>query len=394
MKRRDFIKSSALLGLASTVPTFAIHQGLKKQYKVGIVGYGDRGSGLHTVFNQIPDLFKVTAVCDTLSFRTDRIKNIGKSAGIKVYTDHKQMAADKDLDIILISTPLSFHFEQAKTALEAGKHVYLEKAMTHTAAEAITLQNLASNYPKQVIQIGHQYRYSPLYFKVKNYIQSGYLGKVTQIEVRWDRNHNWRRHVPNPDLERQINWRMYHEFSGGLAAELLSHQMDFIHWAFETKPDSIFASGGIDFFKDGRETFDNVQILARYDEAGMIGNFGATCSNAHEGYVFKIRGNKGTVSLFFNDGYFYAEEGHIRELQEVDGVSGATKLNWTADKKGIRLIDEPLKDGSFYALTDFYRCLEEADMPHANVMNGGSTAIAVAMANESLLDGKLKLWKV
>lgn len=390
MKRRAFIKSSSALGLAMAISGFGISYGLRKKYNIGILGYGDRGTGLHAVFNTLPERYEVTAVCDTLDFRLANLKNYADPTSVKQYKDYRKMLEDPAIDAIVICTPLYLHYEQAKACLEAGKHIFLEKAMTHTVEQALELQRISADYSKQTIQIGHQYRYSPLYFKVKDYIRAGYLGKVTQIEVRWDRNTTWRRPVPSPELERQVNWRMYHEYSGGLAAELLSHQIDFIDWAFETKPDALFATGGIDYFKDGRETFDNVQLLARYGQAGMVGNFGATCSNAHEGYVFKIRGNKGTVSLFFNDGYFYPEADQLAELQQVDGVSGATKLNWMADKKGIRLIDEPLKDGSYYALTDFYRCMEENALPHSNVMNGGDTAIIVALANESLLDGQIK----
>ncbi|MGY6523718.1 MAG: Gfo/Idh/MocA family protein [Mongoliitalea sp.] len=390
MKRRAFIKSSSVLGLAMAIPGFGISYGLRKKYKIGILGYGDRGTGLHAVFNTLPERYEVTAVCDTLDFRLANLKNYADPTSVKQYKDYRKMLEDPSIDAIVICTPLYLHFEQAKACLEAGKHIFLEKAMTHTVEQALELQRISEDYSKQTIQIGHQYRYSPLYFKVKDYINAGYLGKVTQIEVRWDRNTTWRRPVPSPEFERQVNWRMYHEYSGGLAAELLSHQIDFIDWAFDTKPDTLFATGGIDYLKDGRETFDNVQLLARYEQAGMVGNFGATCSNAHEGYVFKIRGSKGTVSLFVNDGYFYPEEQQLEELQLVDGVSGATKLNWNADKKGIRLIDEPLKDGSYYALTDFYRCMEENALPHSNVMNGGDTAIIVALANESLLDGQIK----
>ena len=75
-----------------------------------------------------------------------------------------------------------------------------------------------------------------------------------------------------------------------LVAELLSHQIDFINWAFNTHPDEVIGTGGIDNFKDGRETYDNVQAILRYSKDGMIGNFGATCSNAKEGYLFKIKG--------------------------------------------------------------------------------------------------------
>ncbi len=70
-------------------------------------------------------------------------------------------------------------------------------------------------------------------------IEKGYLGKITHIDCRWDRNWNWRRAVPQGYTDRQVNWRMYKAYSGGLVAELLSHQIDFINWAFDTHPDEV-----------------------------------------------------------------------------------------------------------------------------------------------------------
>ena len=396
MKRRDFIRAGSLLtaGAALSLHTSAISNVFAdKVYKVGILGYGDRGSGLHGIMNQLPDKFQVAAVCDTLPFRLDNARTKWSGKKINYYSDYLQMLDQKDLDIILVSTPLNGHFEHGKASLDAGKHLYLEKTMTYSANEAIQLAEISRNTPKQVVQVGHQYRYSPLYFKVKEMINSGYLGKVTQVDARWDRNHDWRRAVRSPELERLINWRMYREYSGGLAAELLSHQMDFIHWAFDCVPSTVYGTGGIDHFDDGRETFDNVQINLRYADEGMIGSFGATCSNKHEGYHFKIKGTKGMVSLLMDDGVFYPEEETRAELEEVDGVSGATKLVWADDKKGIKLVDKKPKDGSFYALEDFYRCLQEKSLPHSNVYNGGQTAIAVALANQSLYNGTVESWE-
>ena len=58
---------------------------------------------------------------------------------------------------------------------------------------------------------------------------------------------------------------------------LLLH--DEFNCAFDTHPDELFGTGGIDYYKDGRETYDNVQVMARYAQAGMVGNFEATCGN-------------------------------------------------------------------------------------------------------------------
>lgn len=396
MKRRDFVKISALLSTGAMIPVPAVSGLVKlendKPYNIGILGYGDRGSGLHQVMNSMPDKFQVKAICDNLGFRLDKAKE-KFPAGIKFHTEYKSLIDQKDLDVILIATPLYLHFDHAKAVLDSGKNLFLEKTMTFNIDQAIQLNQLAKKYPKQTIQVGHQYRYSPLYFKVKEMIEKGWLGKVTQIEARWDRNHNWRRPVPSSDLERQINWRMYKEYSGGLVAELLSHQIDFINWAFDTTPTEIMGTGGIDFFKDGRETFDNVQVAIRYGNSDMIGNFGATCANQHEGYSFKIKGSKGMVSLLTNEGVFYPEPSNKSVLEQVDGVSGATKLSWASDKKGVKILDNPTRDGSFYALEDFYKCLNTKELPSCNVMNAGKTAVSVALANKSLYEGTREKWE-
>ena len=393
MKRRDFVKLSTLLTASAALPFNGHSAFLKdKVFKIGILGYGDRGSGLHQVLNNMPDKFVVRAVCDDLPLRIENAK-IKYPSGVQFHQDYRKLLEQKDLDIILVATPLYLHFEHAKAVLDAGKHLFLEKTMVFNVDQAMELNALKKKYPKQIIQIGHQYRYSPLYFRVKEMIQNGWLGHVTQIEARWDRNHNWRRPVPYPELERKVNWRMYKEYSGGLVAELLSHQMDFIHWAFETRPSSIYGIGGIDHFKDGRETFDNVQVTLRYEKDGMVGNFGATCANQYDGYSFKIKGSKGMVSLLTNEGVFYPEPETRAELEQVDGVSGATPLIWSSDKKGVKILDHATKDGSYYALEDYYRCLLENEIPHSNISNGGKTAITVALANESLYSGKKIDWR-
>jgi predicted dehydrogenase len=395
LKRRDFIRSGSLLaGSALAMPITGMGTIFgDRVYNVGIIGYGDRGSGLHYIFNQLSDKFQVAAVCDVLDFRLENARKKWSGKKINFYSDYRKMLEDKSVDIVVVATPLNGHFEQGKAAIEAGKHLYIEKTMTFTADQALELVAIANRHPNQVIQVGHQYRYSPLYFKVKEMINNGYLGKVTQVDARWDRNHDWRRAVHSPELERMINWRMYREYSGGLAAELLSHQMDFIHWAFDCVPTTVYGTGGIDHFRDGRETFDNIQVSIRYANEGMIGSFGATCSNKHEGYHFKIKGTKGMVSLLMDEGIFYPEEETRAELEQVDGVSGATKLVWADDKSGVKILDKKTRDGSIYALEDFYRCLQENSLPHSNVFNGGRTAIAVALANKSMQDQSIENWK-
>lgn len=391
MGRRAFIKQSGVIAGGMLLQNQLFAKFVVNKLKIGFIGCGDRGSGILNMMKGLPDLYEIVAICDNLEYRLENTKRkVGSST--KSYSDYRKLLENKKVDAVIIATPLNKHFEIAKASLEAGKHVYLEKAMTYDDKQALLLVELASKYPKQAVQIGHQYRSSPLYYKVKELISSGQLGKVTQVDCRWDRNASWRRPVPNPSLERQVNWRMYKEYSGGLAAELLSHQIDFVNWAFNTHPDHIYATGGIDNYKDGRETFDNIQATLRYEKKGMIGNFGATCSNSRDGYLFKIKGSKGTISLLTDEGLFYPEKELKKELETVDGVSGATKITWSKDG-GMAILPEKTKDGTWYALKDFYTSVIENKLPDSNVYTGAKTAIAVHLINTSAYTNSIQNWK-
>lgn len=396
MSRRDFIRSAGLLagGILlnnEMLRAFSIRNTGEK-IRIGIIGCGDRGKGIMEVMGGLDDEFQIVAICDVLDFRLQETQKKFPAGDWKVYKEYTALLEDKHIEAVVIATPLNAHYAVATDALAAGKHVYLEKTMTYNIPQALDLVKIVRDRPAQILQVGHQYRYTPLYYKVKEMIEKGYLGKVTQIDCRWDRNASWRRPVPDPSLERKINWRMYREYSGGLPAELLSHQLDFINWAFNTHPDEIFATGGIDYYKDGRETYDNVQVMARYAREGMIGNFGATCGNARDGFLFKLKGTKGTVSLLPDAGVYYPENQTRRELESVDGVSGATKIEWNKDG-GIPIIKEPLKDGTWYALKDFYKSVITKQQPASNVLTGATTAICVHLANEGLYTDTIQTWK-
>jgi predicted dehydrogenase len=391
MHRRSFVKQSLVLGSGLFMANDLFANVDDRPIRIAMIGCGDRGKGVLSVIKKMPTKFIIESYCDVLDFRLKETEKYVPATAIAI-KDYRKVLDNKQVDAVFIATPLSEHFKIAKDAFLAGKHVYVEKTMTYDIPQALALRKLVRQYPKQILQVGYQYRYSPLYFKVKEMIQSGYIGKVSQIDCRWDRNGNWRRPIPQPGLERQINWRMYKEYSGGLAAELLSHQIDFINWAFETQPDEIIGTGGIDIFKDGRETYDNIQATLRYQKAGMIGNFGATCGNAHDGYLFKIKGTKGSVNLLPDTGVFYPEKNKAAELGIVDGVSGATKITFNTDG-GIPILEKPTKDGTIYALEEFYKAITENKMPVSNINTGTQAAICVAMCNEAIYTGKSQFWK-
>lgn len=395
MERRNFIRNSsaALSALLLHDHLFALSPNtFADKIHIGVIGCGNRGVGLMTVLKELQDKYTIAAICDVLDFRFKEAKSIGLGSDVKEYKDYRKLLDDKNVPAVVIAAPLYLHFQMASDALKAGKHVYLEKTMTYSIDQALQLAKLAKQYSNQILQVGHQLPYTPLYIKVKEMISKDYLGKITQVECRYDRHDNWRRPVPDPSLERAINWRMYKEYSGGLTAEILSHQMQFINWALDTHPDEVFSTGGIDFFKDGRETYDNVQVMLRYNEKGVVGNFGSTLANEREGFIFKIKGSKGAVELLFDDGIFYPEKETKKQLETVDGVAGATKIEWNKDG-GVPIMKEEMKDGTWYAFADFYSCITEKKKPMLDVAQGAKAAITVHLANSSLYNHKVEKWR-
>ena len=349
---------------------------------VGVIGTGDRGGGLIPFINQIANM-RVVACCDIIPFRLSSglSKVEGKANG---YSDYKKMLEDKDVDAVLVATPFSTHSRIVVDALKAGKHVYGEKTMAkgYEGIEELVAAAEASN---SIFQAGHQYHSSRLYSHVVDEIKNGKIGKITAFECQWNRNGNWRRPVPDPKWERMINWRMYREFSGGLLAELCSHQLDFANWVMGAMPEKVMGIGGIDYWKDGRETYDNIHLIYSYPK-GVRASFTCLTSNAMGDYKVKVMGDKGTYILDYVKAWYYPEGSYQKEIGEVDGVSGAT-LNW--DKgKGI-----PLKfdheDPSKQALIDFRDNIVNNTLPVSNAKTGAMAATCVQMGLDAMYDDKI-----
>jgi predicted dehydrogenase len=112
--------------------------------------------------------------------------------------------------------------------------------------------------------------------------------------------------VPDPKFERLINWRMYKEYSGGLLAELASHQIDIANWAFASEPISVYATGGIDYWKDGRETCDNVEAIYEYSDGRKL-VWSSILYNAHLEFNEQIMGDRGTLIITLGKGMYYRE---------------------------------------------------------------------------------------
>lgn len=343
--RRDFLKvatAAVAVGSAKPVagaPAILTSPAPNNVVHYGMIGTGTEGCTLLRFLTTIPE-GRCIATCDIYPPNLKKgVETIGTNPDTYP-DDYRRMLERKDLDAILIATPLCLHAQMVIDSLNAGKHVFVEKTMYFKEEEGEQIKTAAAANSKQVLQIGLQRRSSSLYKVAMQMIRKGALGKVMFVRAQWHRNNNWRRPVADPRYERLINWRMYKEYSGGLMAELASHQIDVANWAFGAEPISVVATGGIDYWKDGRETCDNVEAIFEYPEGRKL-LYSSILYNAHFEFNEQIMGDQGTLIVTVGDGMYYHEAVH-------KVTTGPAKENWwagatvtrEAEQKGIPIFPE------------------------------------------------------
>jgi predicted dehydrogenase len=279
--RRDVVK---LAGAASAAvgPFIQKVKAANDQVQYGFIGTGSRGTYLLGHLAKI-DAGRCTAVCDLDPTHADKAAEVIGTNPQK-FKDHRELLAAKNIDAVLIAVPLFEHFRVTKDALEAGKHVFCEKSLVFKPEEVHGLRALAAAHPKQTIQVGLQRRYSKVYQAVNDMVNKGLLGEVKHVYAQWHRNDIYRRSMTwtmkpggrnNPG-----NWRLFREFSGGPAAELSSHQIDVADWMLGSTPDFVVGVGDTSTIHDGRDIFDNLELVFKYPE-GKKTIWSGVCTSSH-----------------------------------------------------------------------------------------------------------------
>jgi len=313
----------------------------EKPVKIGLVGTGSRGNFLLELLLAIPSA-KIVALCDNYAPNLKLGHDITKGKA-KTYTNHKEMFEKEQLDAVVVATPLSEHAHIVIDAFSAGLHVFCEKAMARTVEQCVEMVK-ASEQAGKLFILGHQRMFDPNYLVAMELLKNKQIGKLTQIRAYWHRNGDWRRPVPSPELERKINWRLYNEYSCGLMTELASHHIHVANWVLNSSPISVMGSGSINYWKDGREVFDNVNLVYEYP-GGIHFNYDSLISNKHYGMEIQVMGDKGTFEM--ESGLFYSENlppspGMLQMINNIErGIFDAVNLQGTSWAPELISPDKP-----------------------------------------------------
>ncbi|NOU61282.1 Gfo/Idh/MocA family protein [Marinifilum caeruleilacunae] len=404
ISRRKFIGNISALGLASTLPfmsTFSFASDLSSPsniVNVGIIGVGSRGKVLLLNIQKIQGI-KIIAVCDNYDTNYKRAISLTRNTA-KAYTDHRKLLENKDLDAVIIATPLHEHAHITIDALNSGLHVFCEKSMAKTAEDCNAMVSAALRNNK-ILQIGHQRLFDPMYHKAIEMIQNKQLGSLTQIRAFWHRNRDWRKPVPSPELERKINWRLYEEYSLGLMTELASHHLQVANWVYGAAPISVAGFGSINYWKDGRELFDNVNLVYKYPNGNHL-VYDSLISNKHYGMEVQVMGDKGTLEM--EKGNYFLEHppaapGILQLVNDIEKgifetvpIGGASWVPETANKvkpTKYHQTQKGLPEPTELQFHSFANHIRENKIDEENLKHGYNSSICAIMGHKAMLENKV-----
>ncbi|HEX4951527.1 MAG TPA: Gfo/Idh/MocA family oxidoreductase [Blastocatellia bacterium] len=406
IERRDFLKQTAAastLGAAgltlSTARSFAKILGANDRVRLGIIGPGARGQELMRDFVKAPNA-EFVALADVYNARFDQAKQLITKAGadasnVKTFTDHRKLLEMKDLDAVIVATPLHCHARHFVDTLAAGKDLYCEKTMTWSIEEAEACLATAKK-SKNVVGIGLQHNSAGYFADARQWAKDNKRGVVTHAEMWMSRNSKrgvgqWVRPIPADcnannvkwdaflngrtkrpfDAQKFINWRLFWEFSGGNVTENMVHQIGWLIGVLDLGvPTAAYMSGGVFSEKDGREVPDTIAVTLDYPN-DLVVTWQSSFSNSRYGLGARILGSHGTIEWL---------------MGTTDMVSGKATSGWNYAQEKTNNPDGVIAQGTTKGVNhyhNFVECVRSRKEPNSSAELGYRSAIAAHMANLS-----------
>ncbi|HVN04890.1 MAG TPA: Gfo/Idh/MocA family oxidoreductase [Bryobacteraceae bacterium] len=415
LDRRSFLNQGTA-ALAGTALSYSRILGANERISLGHIGVGSRGTELAWMAAQLKDKKNVemTAVCDL--WRINRGKAAAGATAVygrapRAFEYFEDLLALKDVDAVLISTPDFTHSMILKLTAEAGKDAYCEKPMGNVLEEAMAARD-AVVARKLVVQVGTQHRSEPYQIATRDLIRTGALGEVSKYEVVWnyhgprwrgrpevkllrEEDTDWKRWLMHKryrpfDPRVYLEFRLYKEFSSGIADQWMSHAIDLAHFFMEDEfPKSVMAHGGVFAWPDGRENPDTFQALFEYPK-GFLVSYSTSFGNDSDSFT-RIMGKKATLINVGGEGSQRWELVEEKGTHEDHPFIQRKKTFVTlagSDKPGLPFIS----DTDLSHMTNWFDCLRSRQQPNATVRHGFAHSVAVIMAARAYREGRKLFW--
>ena len=328
--RRSFIKLAAAgtFAAGATDRVFALEPQERRisagdKIRVALIGAGGRGMDITPSALRVPGV-ELVATADVYDGRLIRSKEVWGQQ-IATTRDYREILNRSDIDAVIVATPDHWHAQISVDAMNAGKDVYCEKPMVQQIDEGSRVIEAARRNGR-IFQVGSQRVSSIIYQKARELLAAGAIGKLNMIEACWNRNSAigaWQYSIP-PDASPQtidwdrflgrapkrpfepirlFRWRNYRDYGTGVAGDLFVHLFSGMHYIVGSiGPTRVMATGGLRFWKDGRDVPDIMLGLYDYPETKNHPAFNLFLKvNFEEGggenSEFKFIGNEGVMTI-------------------------------------------------------------------------------------------------
>ena len=323
--RRAFVKQGLIAGATVAGSTMVAPMILSQEAKgandrigVGFIGTGGRCGAHMAIVNQFKEqgIAEPVAVCDVYRPRLEAAAKL--TGGARMYTEHEALLKDPDVDVVCIASPDRLHAPQTIDALNAGKDVYCEKPLTHWGQFELAKKiEETSQATGRLVQVGTQHMADDNYPEIIKLIRNGVIGKPVHVECSYFRRGDWGERMPIPDpnaqpgpdlnwerflgdapkvafsVSRFFQWRMYWDYAGGPATDLLVHTFTPIFCILELGfPQRVFGGGGT--FQYNREVPDQCNIIADYPGGPSVVMMNSLSNHVPADTV--IRGTDGIIT--------------------------------------------------------------------------------------------------
>jgi len=441
LNRRNFLKvaSTATAATALGVKTYALSVkelepalagpfSPNDQIQLALIGAGIQGQGDTKFAVQVPGV-KLVAVADCYDGRLAHSKELW---GNDIFTtrDYREILARKDIDAVIIGTPDHWHKQAAVDAMKAGKDVYCEKPMVHAHPEGPEMIEAARS-TNRILQIGSQRVSSIIYSKAKDLLASGAIGQLNMVSAHWDRNStmgawsytvpldastqtcDWDRFLGNApkipfNAEHFFQWRKWKAYGTGVAGDLFVHLFSGTHFITGSNgPTRAMATGGLRFWKDGRDANDVLLGLFDYPQGFNLSlrvNF-VDGGEESEGLVFT--GSEGTMEIGYNfvsvsrtprekePGLMIGTYAEAMQKQIRDAYHAKYPPEHPSGPPAVQyekfVAPEGYRD-SFDHFTNFFTSVRTRKQPVEDAVFGYRAAGAALLSNVSIERGAVMKW--
>jgi len=393
--------------------------------RFGIIGIGMQGSGLLTNSVQLPGV-ECVAACDLYDGRHLLAREIvGKS--IPVTRRYHELLDNKEIDCIVAAVPDHWHKQVVVDAVNAGKDIYCEKPMSHSAADGLAMV-AAAQKTGRIVQIGSQRVSSVICAKAKEMISQGMIGTLTLVEGSLGRNDptgaweyppppdlspenldwdTWQGTVPKVPFNPKIfaRWRCWKAYGTGLAGDLLVHLVSGMNYmlSWNAPPKKAMALGAILRFPDGRDMPDVHATLFDYGSAPVYLRLNLGCETPE---IYRFQGSKGILEVtefaitYYpqtgdDQGPSYYTSGYPQKMRD------AYLAEWHAQHDPVPG-KEPMLGGFTYRgdswddekphLWRYFQAVKSRQPVTEDAVFGNNAALACHMANESYFRKSAVTW--